>query len=163
MLKILLGKDLGICGSDAYLHLLPPHSVKFISMHTILGMIKGITDLLQPVLSIIQDGNLAKDLNANISLLLKGLLKTNLNTEKSKRIAQDQLKYRQKHKSTQFLHTIFINWSGKSFKALDLGEYDIKSLNQLASAWLKNTPPSALHPPTHQALYHQPRPFRAKI
>jgi len=83
VLKILLGKDLGICGSDAYLHLLPPHSVKFISMHTILGMIKGITDLLQPVLSIIQDGNLAKDLNANISLLLKGLLKTNLNTEKS--------------------------------------------------------------------------------
>ena len=80
-----------------------------------------------------------------------------------KRIAQDQLKYREKHKSTQFLHTIFINWSGKSFKALDLGEYDIKSLNQLASAWLKNTPPSALHPPTHQALYHQPRPFRAKI
>jgi len=121
VLKILLGKDLGICGSDAYLHLLPPHSVKFISMHTILGMIKGITDFLQPVLSIIQDGNLAKDLNANISLLLKGLLKTNLNTEKSKRIAQDQLKYRQKHKSTQFLHTIFINWSGKSFKALSTG------------------------------------------
>jgi len=46
-------------------------------------MIKGIRDLLQPVLSIIQDGNLAKDLNANISLLLKGLLMTNLNTEKS--------------------------------------------------------------------------------
>jgi len=83
VLKNLLGKDLGICGSDAYLHLLPPHSVKFISMHTILGMIKGIRDLLQPVLSIIQDGNLAKDLNANISLLLKGLLMTNLNTEKN--------------------------------------------------------------------------------
>ena len=149
VLKILLGKDLGICGSDAYLHLLPPHSVKFISMHTILGMIKGITDFLQPVLSIIQDGNLAKDLNANISLLLKGLLVTNLNTEKIIRARNF------------FVQSLSIGLENHSKHYLR--EYDIKSLNQLASAWLKNTPPSALHPPTHQALYHQPRPFRAKI
>ena len=150
MLKILLGKDLGICGSDAYLHLLPPHSVKFISMHTILGMKKGIRDLLQPVLSITPGWSSSQGSKCQYFIDVK-------------RIAHDQLKYREKHRSTQFLHTIFINWFGKSFKALDLREYGIKSLNQLASAWVKNTPPSALHPPPHQALYHQPRPFRAKI